>query len=98
MRISGSFDLFPQHCIMPTFTREQHAKEVKNELIEAVQQLSAKARIKLVKELAKQLALVQENKQADLGGDKQHIGNTPEVTSSTNPTSANTVIRAPKTH
>eukprot|EP00804_Cyclotella_cryptica_P014650 CCRYP_012669-RA/>CCRYP_012669-RA protein AED:0.66 eAED:0.28 QI:0/0/0/0.66/0/0.33/3/0/1062 len=38
-RISGSYDLFPQHCILPTFTPDQHVQEVYTELFEAVQQL-----------------------------------------------------------
>jgi len=54
MRISGSFDLFPQHCIMPTFIPEQHTMEVKDELIEAVQKLSKRARTRVVKELEKE--------------------------------------------
>ena len=99
MRISGSFDLFPQHRIMPTFTPEQHAREVKSELIEAMQNLSTKTRTKLVKELTKQITTIQtENKQADNVDDNQRIGNTPEVTSSTNPTSPNNVIMAPRVH
>merc|ERR1711906_17630 len=99
MHISGSFDLFPQHCIMPTFTPEQHAREVKSELIEAMQNLSTKTRTKLVKELSKQITTIQaENRQTDNVDDRRRVGNTPEVTSSTNPTSPNTVIMAPRTH
>ena len=66
MRISDSFDLFPQHCIMPTFTPEQHVREEKSELIEAMQKISTKTRTKLVKELTKKVTTIQtENKQAD---------------------------------
>eukprot|EP00804_Cyclotella_cryptica_P000273 CCRYP_010218-RA/>CCRYP_010218-RA protein AED:0.29 eAED:-0.05 QI:0/0/0/0.5/1/1/2/0/769 len=32
-RISGSYDLFPQHCILPTFTPDQHVQEVHTELL-----------------------------------------------------------------
>ena len=64
-----------------------------------MQKLSTKIRTKLVKELTKQIAIIQkENKQADSVDDTQCIGNTPEVTSSTNPTSPNTVTMAPKTN
>jgi hypothetical protein len=31
----GSFDLFPQHCILPTFTLEQHTTEVHRELFKS---------------------------------------------------------------
>ena len=75
MCISGSFDLFLQHCIMPTFTPEQHEREVKSELIEAMQKLSTKTRTKLVKELTKQITQIQkENKQSGNVDDTQRIG------------------------
>jgi hypothetical protein len=35
-RTSGSFDLFPTHCLVPTLNNEQHADEVYEELIESV--------------------------------------------------------------
>ena len=44
VRVSGSFDLFPQHCIMPTFIRGQHAMAVHNELTEAIHALDMQAR------------------------------------------------------
>jgi hypothetical protein len=31
-RVSGSADLFPQHCIEPTFTPVTHVKELSEEL------------------------------------------------------------------
>ena len=55
MSISSSFDLFPQHCIMPTFTPEQHAREVQHELVEAIQKLPKKSKSKLLKGLSKKL-------------------------------------------
>ena len=47
-RTSGSYDLFPQHFIMPSFTQEQHAEEVNKELKESAFMLSKRARAKLV--------------------------------------------------
>eukprot|EP00804_Cyclotella_cryptica_P025566 CCRYP_002810-RA/>CCRYP_002810-RA protein AED:0.33 eAED:0.33 QI:0/-1/0/1/-1/1/1/0/369 len=35
-RVSGLYDLFPQHCILPTLTPEQHAVEVHKELFESI--------------------------------------------------------------
>ena len=56
IRTSGSFDLFPQHCIMSTFTPEQHAHEVNDELKEAIEKLSKKARRKLLKSITKNVS------------------------------------------
>ena len=39
-RISGSFDLFSQHCLLPEFTPIQHTREVLAELTESVQKLN----------------------------------------------------------
>ena len=40
-RISTSFDLFPQHCMLPEFTPDQHANEVHNELVESVEAMTS---------------------------------------------------------
>ena len=39
-RISGSFDLFLQHCMLPEFTQEQHADQVHQELVESISVLN----------------------------------------------------------
>ena len=56
MRVSGSYDLFPQHCIMPTFTREEHATAVNDELQEAILGLDKKAKKRLLKAMATSMA------------------------------------------
>ena len=56
MRISGSYDLFPQHCIMPTFTREEHATAVNDELQEAILGLNKKAKQYLLKAMVTSMA------------------------------------------
>ena len=38
-RTSRSFDLFPQHCLLPEFTPTHHANEVHDELMDAIQKL-----------------------------------------------------------
>ena len=43
-RTSGSFDLFPQHCLLPKITPKQHANEVHDELMDAIQKLEAPAK------------------------------------------------------
>eukprot|EP00804_Cyclotella_cryptica_P019081 CCRYP_014487-RA/>CCRYP_014487-RA protein AED:0.29 eAED:0.21 QI:0/0/0/1/0.5/0.33/3/0/1151 len=54
-RISGSYDLFPKHCILPTLTPDQHVHEVYTELFEAVQKLSRPSRKKVLHKIAKAL-------------------------------------------
>ena len=49
MRVLGLYDLFTQHCIMPTFTREEHATAVNDELQEAILNLDKKAKKCLLK-------------------------------------------------
>ena len=60
MRISSSYDLSLQYCIMPTFTLEQHAVEIGNELMEAIENLPKRTRTKIIKALTKQLIAMPE--------------------------------------
>ena len=55
IRVSGSFDLFPQPCVTPTLSPEQHAHEVNKELKDAAGKLNKGARKKLLKAMAKHL-------------------------------------------
>ena len=109
MRISGSYDLFPQHCIMPTFTREQHATAVNNELNEAISSLDKKAKRRLLKAMAvsmenlatkadapPQRVDVPATSEGDPRG--QRVGPSPPVTTTTNPTAPAVVQIAPRTH
>jgi hypothetical protein len=57
MRIRGSYYLFPRHCIIPTFTRDQHATAVNDDLKEAILGLDKKAN----KQLLKAMAILMEN-------------------------------------
>ena len=41
---SASYDLFPQHCLLPEFTPTEHASEVYDELVEAVHKLKGEAK------------------------------------------------------
>jgi hypothetical protein len=47
-RTLGSFNLFPQHCLLPEFTPTQHTSAVHDELIEAIQRLKKPARAKIL--------------------------------------------------
>ena len=52
---SGSFDIFPQHCLLPEFTPNQHASEVYDELIESIQNMKKPAKTQLLKKMTKAL-------------------------------------------
>ena len=54
-RTSGSFDLFLQHCILPSFTPDQHTQEVYNKLFELIQKLTKPAKQKLIHKITKVL-------------------------------------------
>ena len=45
-RISGSYKLYPQHCSLPTFNDEEHAKEVSKELVASLKKLSKSSKNK----------------------------------------------------
>ena len=38
-QMAGSFDLFPQHYLLPKFTPNQHASEVYDELVKSIQNM-----------------------------------------------------------
>jgi len=38
-RTSGSFDLFPTHCLLPTFTPAQHVMVVYDKLVKTIKQM-----------------------------------------------------------
>jgi hypothetical protein len=107
-RTSGSFDLFPQHCILPTFTPEQHATEVYSELFEAVQKLSKPSRKKLLRKIAKALetlanqhtsegATTSEGEQIS-EGDQRVEHEAPPVTTKNDPTNRRVLMTKPRTH
>ncbi len=52
-RVSGSANLFPQHCMAPTYTPESHAQELSNELQHNLVALSHKQHnMRVIKSLA----------------------------------------------
>eukprot|EP00804_Cyclotella_cryptica_P009770 CCRYP_013223-RA/>CCRYP_013223-RA protein AED:0.41 eAED:0.41 QI:0/0/0/1/0/0/4/0/726 len=99
-RTSGSFDLFPQHCILPSFTPEQHTQEVYNELFESIQKLKKPAKRKFINRVAKALDILATTPQPtsptsegepNSEGDTndivfQRVNESPKVTTSNNPT------------
>ena len=100
-RTSGSFDLFPQHCILPTFTPEQHATEVYKELFESVQKLSKPAKKKLITKIAKALETIanpqtSEGEPSSEGEPIEYVA--PPVTTTNNPTDKRELMTKPRTH
>ena len=55
-RVSGSFDLFPQHCLLPEMTIDQHAEVVFTELTDTIDQLPKKSKKRMLQKLAQALA------------------------------------------
>jgi hypothetical protein len=109
-RVSGSYDLFPQHCILPTFTPEQHASEVHRELFESIQTLNKSAKCKFLKKIAKALDILNttpEQRVASEGETTDHpedalplqrVVEHPTVTTSANPTDPKELRAKPRTH
>ena len=57
-RTSGSFDLFLQHCLLPTLNLMQHAEAVYDKLRESIMALPKKQRQRLQKAIIKPLATI----------------------------------------
>eukprot|EP00804_Cyclotella_cryptica_P024014 CCRYP_020050-RA/>CCRYP_020050-RA protein AED:0.24 eAED:0.19 QI:0/0/0/0.8/0.25/0/5/0/1018 len=108
--VSGSYDLFPQHCILPTFTPEQHASEVHRELFESIQTLTKPAKRKFLKKIAKVLDILNrtpeqrvtsEGETTDHPTDAlpiQRVVEHPAVTTSPHPTDPKDLKTNPRTH
>ena len=109
MRVSGLYDIFPQHCTMPTFTREEHATAVNDKLREAILGLDKKANKRLLKAMATSMATMAATINAPpqrVDGPPtsegvpqgQRVGPAPPVTTTTHPTAPTVVQTAPRTH
>ena len=101
MQVSGSYNIFPQHCIMLSLTHEQHAKEVNIELKDAAFRLSKQARLKLVKAIKQTIKDIEDEKK---GVEKvatevpERVDTSTQVTTTTSPTNPNSILPVPKTH
>ena len=60
-RISGSYDLFPQHCMLPEFTPDEHANEVYDELLESIGAMHKKGKSTLLSKMARALRKIATN-------------------------------------
>eukprot|EP00804_Cyclotella_cryptica_P016363 CCRYP_009915-RA/>CCRYP_009915-RA protein AED:0.19 eAED:0.12 QI:0/0/0/1/0/0/2/0/920 len=109
-RVSGSYDLFPQHCILPTFTPAQHTNEVHRELFESLQTLDKPTKRKFLEKIARALDILNtrpEQRVTTEGDTTEHPANAlpiqrvvehPTVTTSTNPTDPKELRAKPRTH
>ena len=103
------FDLFPQHCLLPKFTPKQHANEVHDELMDAIQKLEAPAKKLILTKLAAALQSlaastapqpIQRVAEPDPKEERsiQRVNQSPTITTSTNPTAPRTLKAKPHTH
>ena len=108
-RINASFELFPQHCILPAFTPAEHATEVCSELVESVGKLNKQDRMQILKRMTKTLRQLATSTDGPIhrvnpaptsegGATIQRVTTSPPVTTSTNPTAPDTHKAAPRTH
>ena len=62
-RTSASFDLYPQHCQLPTLSEPQHNETVATEWLESLQRLKKKSKSKAIKEIKKAIHAIVAGKQ-----------------------------------
>lgn len=103
--------MFPQQCILPTLTPEQHVQEVHCELFESIQKLLKQVKKKFLQKVAKALETISNdtseqrvmNKTSEGEHDSEdervfQRANAPPVTMTTNPTNSKTLFTKPCTH
>ena len=98
-RVSGSFDLFPHHYLLPEMTINQHAEVVFTALTDTIEQLPKKSKKYMLQKLAQ--ALARFTTSMDLPSKTQRVGVThvtPPVTTSTNSTDRRVLQAAKCTH
>ena len=101
-RVSGSYDLFPQHCLLPELTDVEHATAVHDELVESIAALPTGTKKKMLRRLATTLQQIARGEQpiqrvADVAR-QQRVAESPLVTTTTNPTAPRTLQQTPRVH
>ena len=101
-RKSASYDLYPQHCVLPELNQQQHAEVVQEELVESIQLLKKKPRRDIIKKLRAAMDAVEEGRPiaATEGVVTPPTRRTlPHVVpTSTNPTNSRILSEKPRTH
>ncbi len=107
--VSASYDLYPQHCLLPDFTQEEHAIKVNNKHTTLIKRLPTAAKQKLLRMIASALKLMvailpsspQRVKTVLTSkGDRpiERVHNAPPITTTNNPTKLRILKVAPQTH
>jgi hypothetical protein len=102
-RISGSFNLFPQHCLLPTLNPVQYVKAVHDELRDAIISLPKKRRQRLQKAILKSLASIEMQMQqpqrvtaeGNEPSQQRVAAAAPPITTTTNPTNPHVLATKP---
>ena len=106
-RTSASFDLFPQHCQLPTLNECEHAEEVMDELIGSMRKMKRKLKTKLLGKLKKAIKLISTNEDtqverveesgelADSEGEIERVDDPPQRVAAAPPVTTSTT---PPTH
>ena len=95
-RTSGSFELFPQHCIIPDFTPTQHAEAVQEELIKALKRIPKNKKRKLLEKLLTHISnYIQTNRHSR---EREEPQPPPPITTTTKPTNKRNLFQRPSTH
>lgn len=102
-RTSGSFELYPQHCLLPQFTPDEHANEVHGELIKSTMNESTSQKHTTSQNgegITHHLKGIHRSPSSEGGSYSQFRGwrSNPRVTTSNNPTNPRTLRSNPRTH
>ena len=107
--MSALYDFYPQHCLLPDFSQEEHAVKVHDKLVTSFERLPTAAKQTLLQTIANALKTMA----ATLPTSPQRVGATPTsegygpiervhnalpITMTTSPTEPHILKEAPQTH
>ena len=109
MRISGTYELYPTHCLLPKLSHLQHTDEVFNELLRSISPLPRAHKRRILTTIVHRIrSIAATNKPTDTPGDvtslpwpskgDQELAATKGDYSSTNPTAKHILRTAPRVH
>eukprot|EP00804_Cyclotella_cryptica_P021893 CCRYP_000851-RA/>CCRYP_000851-RA protein AED:0.26 eAED:0.15 QI:0/0/0/1/0/0.33/3/0/868 len=97
--ISGSYDLFPQHCILPTFTPDQHVQEFLHKVAKALDKVTTNQHQTISTDTTSEGETIPTPPPTSTDDMTfQRVSNAPEVTTTTTPTDPSTVKHTPRIH
>lgn len=105
LRISGSFELYPTHCALPTYTPTEHIAQVSKELIRCMETLPKATRRRLLTTIISAIQKVTGNPPTDTPTHDPTTlpwpaskGEPAVLTTSTNPTAPHLMRTMPRIH